>query len=120
MTNHKDFSSKQFKKVEINKSHDSSLSSTENEFDGFLSASHVLQNNNTEKFSTGSCQLNKILGGGIETGSIIQFYGSPGSGKSQICYTICALMPKQNRSIYIDTEAKFRAERIMEIIKDHT
>ena len=64
-----------------------------NEFNGFLSAAHLLKdNNNIEKFSTGSSYLDNILGGGIETGSITQFYGGPGSGKSQICFTLCVII----------------------------
>ena len=83
----------------------------------FSSASDVLENTNLEKFSTGSSQLDEILGGGIETGSITQFYGAPGSGKSQICLTACALLPQKYNSIYIDTEHKLRPERIAQILE---
>ena len=92
---------------------------SENGVDGFLSAAHLLKDNhNIEKFSTGSSSLDNILGGGIETGSITQFYGGPGSGKSQICFTLCALLPKLYNSIYVDTEGKLRPERIEEILKE--
>jgi DNA repair protein RadA len=117
MTNNKD-PSIQFKIDGNIDSNDSILSYNKNGFDEFLSASDVLQNKKIEKFSTGSSQLDEVLGGGIETNSITQFYGPPGSGKSQICYALCSLLPKQYGSIYIDTEGKFRAERIKEIIKE--
>ena len=92
---------------------------SKNELDGFSSAAHLLEdNNNIEKFSTGSSSLDNILGGGIETGSITQVYGGPGSGKSQICITACALLPKQYNAIYIDTESKFRPERIEQIAEE--
>ncbi|MGI0051694.1 MAG: hypothetical protein ACRD8K_08155 [Nitrososphaeraceae archaeon] len=71
-----------------------------------------MQPNNIEKFSTGSTYLDNILGGGIETESITQFYGAPDSGKSQIYFTTCALLPIQFKSIYVDTEGKLRIERI--------
>jgi len=46
-----------------------------------------------ERFTTGSKNIDNILGGGIETGAITQFYGEAGSGKSQLCYTTCVLLP---------------------------
>jgi DNA repair protein RadA len=83
---------------------------------------------NRLRVSTGSTKLDSLLGGGIETKSITQFYGPPGSGKSQICHTLSALVSSQEmskdgsscsfgKSIYIDTEHKFRPERIIEIAK---
>jgi DNA repair protein RAD51 len=38
--------------------------------------------------STGSTNLNNILGGGIETGSITELYGEFRTGKSQLCHTL--------------------------------
>jgi DNA repair protein RadA len=96
-----------------------SFSEDKNGSDGFLSAADVLENKKgVERFTTGSSQLDEILGGGIEVGSITQFYGAPGSGKSQICLTVCALLPKQYRSIYIDTEHKLRPIRIQQILEN--
>lgn len=63
-------------------------------------------------------------GGGIDTGILTQFYGPPGSGKTQLCYTICVMLPSQYNAIYIDMESTFRPERIESIAKarglDHT
>src|ERR687885_575697 len=39
--------------------------------------------------STGSAALDELLLGGIETQAITEFYGEFGSGKSQICHTLC-------------------------------
>jgi DNA repair protein RadA len=72
--------------------------------------------------STGSKALDKLLSGGIETQAVTELYGEIGSGKSQICHTLCA-MAKQpideggldGRVIYIDTEATFRPERLNQI-----
>lgn len=74
------------------------------------------------KCSTGSKNLDNLLGGGIETRCITEFYGEFGSGKSQICHTL-AVMAQQEREarglagavIYIDTEGTFRPERIKQI-----
>src|ERR687884_731144 len=39
--------------------------------------------------STGAKSLDELLLGGIETQAITEFYGEFGSGKSQICHTLC-------------------------------
>jgi len=64
----------------------------------------------------------ELLGGGIETQSITEFYGEFGTGKSQICQQLCltAQLPVEQGgldggALYIDTENTFRPERIMQI-----
>ncbi|CAB1117854.1 unnamed protein product [Ectocarpus sp. CCAP 1310/34] len=44
---------------------------------------------NQNKVHTGSKQLDALLGGGIETGSITEFFGEFRSGKTQLCHTLC-------------------------------
>lgn len=75
------------------------------------------------RIPTGSKNLDDLLLGGIETHAITEFYGSAGAGKSQICYTL-AVMAAQNkengkngRVIYVDTEGKFRPERLVTIAR---
>ena len=55
--------------------------------------SEVGNNNSTfnkEYIKTGSTNLDSLFGGkGIETGAITEFYGHSGSGKTQICHTLC-------------------------------
>ena len=66
--------------------------------------------------STGSRAIDVVLGGGIHTGMITNIYGESGSGKSQICFTVCANCAKHSANIlFIDTTGNFRPERIMEI-----
>jgi len=66
--------------------------------------------------STGSKALDDALGGGIHTGMITDVYGESGSGKSQLCFTVCANCAKNSDNIFfIDTTGTFRPERIMEI-----
>jgi DNA repair protein RadA len=72
--------------------------------------------------TTGSKALDKLLLGGIETQAVTEFYGEFGSGKSQICHTLCVTSNQPveeggfaSGSIYIDTEGTFRPERIEQI-----
>jgi len=72
--------------------------------------------------STGSKELDKLLGGGIETGSITEIFGEFRTGKTQLCHQLCVMsqLPidmggAEGKVIYIDTENTFRPERIMSI-----
>ena len=78
--------------------------------------------NSKHKISTGSLALNKLLLGGIETGALTEFYGASGSGKTQVCFTLSVIVQQpvsegglNGKVIYVDTEHKFRPERIHEI-----
>jgi DNA repair protein RadA len=66
--------------------------------------------------------MNELLGGGLETQTITEFYGEYGSGKSQMCHQLCVnvqLPPEQGGlgggALYIDTENTFRTERIVQM-----
>ncbi|MGB9169467.1 MAG: hypothetical protein WCB31_11125 [Nitrososphaeraceae archaeon] len=91
-----------------NLTHDQLLKS-----DLFVQASKIQCNN--IRISTGADSLDKMIGGGLETKTITQFYGQPGSCKTQLCFTLCALLPSNFKCIFIDTEGTFRLERIQEI-----
>ena len=39
--------------------------------------------------TTGSKELDKLLQGGIETGSITEIFGEFRTGKTQLCHTLC-------------------------------
>ncbi len=71
------------------------------------------------KLTTGSESFNNLLGGGLETQAMTEFYGEFGSGKTQIAHQLAVnvqLPPEKgglNGSvIMIDTENTFRPERI--------
>jgi len=71
------------------------------------------------KITTGSKNLDTLLGGGIEVKTITELFGEFGSGKTQICHQLAVnvqLPPEKGglskRAIYIDTEGTFRWERI--------
>jgi len=74
------------------------------------------------RLSSGSKAFDELLGGGIETQAITEFYGEYGSGKSQICHQLCVnvqLPPERGGlgggALYIDTENTFRTERIVQM-----
>ncbi len=74
------------------------------------------------RISTGSTELDELLGGGVETQSITEVYGKMASGKTQWCFQLCVLaqMTKEEgglngRVIYIDSESSFRPDRVMQI-----
>ncbi|XP_076955369.1 DNA repair protein RAD51 homolog isoform X1 [Bidens hawaiensis] len=57
---------------------------------GFTSAGQLhAQRQEIIQISSGSTELDKILDGGIETGSITEIYGEFRSGKTQLCHTLC-------------------------------
>jgi DNA repair protein RadA len=74
--------------------------------------------------SSGSTALDELLLGGVETQAVTEFYGEFGSGKSQICHTLCATARQPITAggldggiIYIDTEGTFRPERVEQIAR---
>ncbi|KAK4853314.1 hypothetical protein QYF36_007029 [Acer negundo] len=57
---------------------------------GFTSASQLhAQRLEIIQITSGSRELDKVLEGGIETGSITEIYGEFRSGKTQLCHTLC-------------------------------
>ncbi len=76
------------------------------------------------KITTGSRNLDNLLGGGIETKNITEFFGEFGTGKTQICHQLAVnvqLPPERGglgkKAVYIDTEGTFRWERIESMAK---
>jgi DNA repair protein RAD51 len=70
----------------------------------------------------GSSDLDQLLGGGIETGSITEIFGEFRTGKTQLCHTLCVTsqMPidqggAEGRVIYVDTEGTFRPQKLVAI-----
>ncbi len=88
---------------------------------GFESGTDILKKRqNLFKISTGSKNLDKLLGGGFETGAIVECYGEFGSGKTQIAHSLVVQCMKQDPTatvVFIDTENTFRPERIIDFAK---
>ena len=71
------------------------------------------------KITTGSRNLDALLGGGVETRTITEFFGEYGTGKTQLCHQLSVnvqLPPEKGglngKAVYIDSEGTFRWERI--------
>lgn len=74
------------------------------------------------KLTTGSTSFDDLLGGGLETQALTEFYGEFGSGKTQIAHQLAVnvQLPPENGGlngsvIIIDTENTFRPERIKDM-----
>lgn len=89
---------------------------------GFRSAYEYLGiNQGKPRISTGSKELDAILGGGIETGAITELSGSFGGGKTQLCYTLAVNVqaePLKAKAAVIDTENTFIADRLMQVARE--
>jgi DNA repair protein RadA len=96
----------------------------------FCIAEEVLERRKSlVRFTTGSANLDTFLKGGVETQAITEIAGEFGSGKSQICHTLCVTAnlgkgkdgvkgkgrKELDSIIFIDTENTFRPERIHQI-----
>jgi DNA repair protein RadA len=76
------------------------------------------------RLTTGSKELDNLIGGGIETQSITEVYGKMASGKSQWCFqtAVTVQLPKdqgglEGGCLYIDSENSFRPERVIQVAK---
>jgi DNA repair protein RadA len=88
----------------------------------FSTADQVLERRKSlVRYTTGSKNLDDFLKGGVESQAITELAGEFGSGKSQICHTLCVTAAantnkgKINSIIFIDTENTFRPERVNQI-----
>lgn len=73
---------------------------------------------------TGSEEIDKLFGGGIETQAVTEIFGEFGCGKTQIAHQLCVnvqLPPEEGglngNAIYIDTENTFRPKRAKSMAK---
>ena len=91
----------------------------------FVRADELLKmRQNILRLTTGSKSLDELLGGGLETQSITEFYGEYGVGKSILCHqlSVNVQLPIEKGglaggALYIDTEQTFRPEWIIRIAK---
>jgi DNA repair protein RAD51 len=90
---------------------------------GFTTASEFhIKRSEIIQLTTGSKELDKLLQGGIETGSITEMFGEFRTGKTQLCHQLavsCQLPIDmgggEGKALYIDTEGTFRPERLLAI-----
>ncbi len=79
---------------------------------------------NTEFFTTGSSELDRILGGGMQTGKVTEVYGPFKSGKTNLAHTLAVTVQLSKKKgglggsvAYIDTENTFSRSKIIRIAK---
>src|SRR3989338_1365986 len=90
---------------------------------GFESADKVLERRKViTRIHTGSKNLDELLGGGVESQAITEFYGKFSSSKTQVGFQLAVNVQKPNgngeipgKVLFIDSEATFRPERIIQM-----
>nr|MDO8082534.1 DNA repair and recombination protein RadA [Candidatus Freyarchaeota archaeon] len=95
---------------------------------GFISAQEFLnQRKNVSQITTGTKNLDQLLGGGVETKGITELFGEFRTGKTQICHqlSVTVQLPEElgglgGGAVYIDTEGTFRPERVIPMAERFT
>ncbi|MCK4433701.1 MAG: DNA repair and recombination protein RadA, partial [Methanomicrobia archaeon] len=90
--------------------------------DNFVSADQILEKRKTVgHITSGSKNLDDLIGGGFETQAVMEVFGEFGSGKSQLAHQLAVTvqLPKEKGgleadSLFIDSENTFRPERIIQ------
>ncbi|MCL2147873.1 MAG: DNA repair and recombination protein RadA [Methanomassiliicoccaceae archaeon] len=90
---------------------------------GFETGDSILERRKTvAKLTTGSKAFDELMNGGLESQSIVEFFGEFGSCKTQVCFQLAvnATLPEDKGGldsdvIIIDTENTFRPERIIQM-----
>ncbi len=93
------------------------------EVGGFEPGDVLLERRKTlNRLTTCSKAFDELLGNGLESQAIFEFYGEFGSGKTQICFQLAvnATLPIEKGGldgdvVIIDTENTFRPERIVQM-----
>ena len=88
---------------------------------GFKSAELIWEKRRElKKLTTGSNNLDELLGGGIEPGAVTELFGEYRTGKTQLAHQLCVnvqlsyeLGGLEGNALYIDSEGTFRPERII-------
>lgn len=93
-------------------------------YGGFITArSYGEQRRCVFRVSTGATDLDRILGGGLESMAITEVFGEFRCGKTQISHTCCVTcqLPSADggycggKALFIDTENTFRPDRLRQI-----
>ncbi len=91
----------------------------------FIPANELIKmRENLLRLSSGSKTIDELVGGGLESMTITEFYGQYGVGKSILCHQLCVNVQKpvdqgglNGGALYIDTEQTFRPEWIVRMSK---
>jgi DNA repair protein RadA len=74
------------------------------------------------RITTGSHNLDDLLGGGLEIGAVTELFGEYRTGKTQLVHQLCVNVQLSEEeggleggALYIDSEGTFRPERIIQM-----
>ena len=88
---------------------------------GFESGEELLRRREKViRVKTGSKAFDALLGGGFETGAIVECFGEFGSGKTQLGHALAVNVQSVDKAavaVYVDTENTFRPERIIQLAR---
>jgi DNA repair protein RadA len=90
---------------------------------GFKSADVIWEKRRQlNRLTTSSQNLDDLLGGGVEPGSVTELFGEYRTGKTQIAHQLCVNVQLpyekgglEGNALYIDAEGTFRPERIIQM-----
>jgi DNA repair protein RadA len=90
---------------------------------GFKSADVIWEKRRQlNRLTTSSQNLDDLLAGGVEPGSVTELFGEYRTGKTQIAHQLCVNVQLpyergglEGNALYIDTEGTFRPERIIQM-----
>jgi len=93
---------------------------------GFMAAKELAEKARPKpRCTTGSKELDRILGGGIETGTVTELIGEFAGGKTQICMTLSVMAQRPPEEggfgggvAVIDTENTFNTTRVTQIARE--
>mmetsp|Transcript_42376 Transcript_42376/g.70683 ORF Transcript_42376/g.70683 Transcript_42376/m.70683 type:complete len:180 (+) Transcript_42376:117-656(+) len=73
-------------------------------------------------FQSGFKKLDLLLGGGINTGEVLEVVGSSSIGKTQLCLTVASYLAavSQDSIIYVDTANTFSPTRVQTLYQAFT
>ncbi len=76
-----------------------------------------IESQDTTRLDTGIGELNRVLGGGLVTGSVVLLAGEPGIGKSTLLMQLCGKLGDSTTILYVSGEEskgqlKMRSERL--------
>jgi len=72
-----------------------------------------------DRIPLGCSQFDRLLGGGIEKGSVTLIYGEAGAGKTNVCLQLARNMAINGSKVaYIDSEG-LSSERLSQVFADH-
>jgi RecA/RadA recombinase len=66
--------------------------------------------------STGSSDLDSLLGGGIETGAITEVFGEFRTGKTQLCHTLCVTCQRPLDQVYFPLDSSHSVRVVPRVV----